>query len=223
MVGSALQLAHQVAGHQHRTARAGHGPQQPADPADALGIQAVDGLIEQQHRWIAEQRGGDPQPLPHAEREPAGAAVSHRGKPHQLQDLVHPLARQVVGVRQPQQVVAGAPARVGRSRVKQRANLAQQAAELAVGLAVNTGAPRVRPVQPEGRRIVVDFPAPLGPTRPVTRPGATVNDSRSTAVMAPYRLVRPSASMVASMATTVEAGSQWRVTRPSHLRAPRRG
>jgi hypothetical protein len=38
-------------------------------------------------------------------------------------------------------------------------------------------------------RIVVDFPAPLGPRKPVTRPGAAVKLTSSTAVKSPYFLV----------------------------------
>jgi hypothetical protein len=34
-------------------------------------------------------------------------------------------------------------------------------------------------------RIVVDLPAPLGPTNPVTRPAGTLNDSPSTATVSP--------------------------------------
>ena len=37
---------------------------------------------------------------------------------------------------------------------------------------------------------VVDLPAPFGPTTPQIAPGATSNDSRSTARDAPNRLVR---------------------------------
>jgi hypothetical protein len=40
-------------------------------------------------------------------------------------------------------------------------------------------------------RIVVDLPAPFGPRKPVTWPGRTSKLSRSTAVVRPYRLVRP--------------------------------
>ena len=46
--------------------------EQVADPVDALGIQAVDRLVEDQDLGIAQQRGGDPQPLAHAEGELAG-------------------------------------------------------------------------------------------------------------------------------------------------------
>jgi len=34
-------------------------------------------------------------------------------------------------------------------------------------------------------RIVVDFPAPLGPRKPVTMPGRTVKERSSTAVFSP--------------------------------------
>src|SRR5437588_438748 len=45
-------------------------------------------------------------------------------------------------------------------------------------------------------RIVVDFPAPLGPRNPVTIPGRTVNDRSCTATLSPYRFVRPLASIM---------------------------
>src|SRR5664279_49911 len=45
-------------------------------------------------------------------------------------------------------------------------------------------------------RIVVDFPAPLGPRKPVTAPGATVNDRSSTAWVLPKCLVNPMASII---------------------------
>ena len=41
-------------------------------------------------------------------------------------------------------------------------------------------------------RIEVDLPAPLGPRKPVTRPGRAVNETSSTAVKAPYVLVSDS-------------------------------
>jgi hypothetical protein len=45
-------------------------------------------------------------------------------------------------------------------------------------------------------RIVVDLPAPFGPRNPVTTPGSTTKLSWSTAVLSPYRLVRPSISIM---------------------------
>jgi hypothetical protein len=46
--------------------------------------------------------------------------------------------------------------------------------------------------------MVVDFPAPLGPKKPVTRPGRTRNDSSSTASASLYCLVKPIASIMGS-------------------------
>ena len=62
---------------------AGQRAHQRADPADALGVEAVDRLVEQQHRRVAEQRGGDAEPLAHAQRERAGLLARHRpsGRP----------------------------------------------------------------------------------------------------------------------------------------------
>jgi hypothetical protein len=48
-------------------------------------------------------------------------------------------------------------------------------------------------------RMVVDFPAPLGPTNPVTRPGRAVNVILSSAVVPPYRF-RNSATSIDVMA-----------------------
>src|SRR3977135_2014330 len=69
--------------------------------------------------------------------------------------------------------------------------------------------------RPRITRIVVDLPAPLGPTNPVTCPGKTVNDIPSSATAGPNRLRRPLTSIVASIpgrlgnraATVVTPGS----------------
>src|SRR3984885_10632361 len=52
---------------------------------------------------------------------------------------------------------------------------------------------------PRTTRIVVDFPAPLGRTKPVTWPGETVNVIPSSASVGPNRLRSPDTSMVASL------------------------
>ena len=48
-------------------------------------------------------------------------------------------------------------------------------------------------------RIVVDLPAPFGPTNPVTCPGWTVNVIPSSATVGPNRLRSPLTSIVASL------------------------
>src|SRR6478735_9885071 len=58
--------------------------------------------------------------------------------------------------------------------------------------------------------MVVDLPAPLGPRNPVTIPGCTAKERSSTAVVLPYCLVRPIASIMVAppAAASVEPRSQ---------------
>src|SRR3954452_19198177 len=64
-------------------------------------------------------------------------------------------------------------------------------------LRAGTGRPRTSIAPASGiacavsRRMVVDLPAPLGPSRPTQVPSATSRSSRSTAVSAPKRLTTP--------------------------------
>ncbi|PSK52165.1 hypothetical protein B0E38_04863 [Streptomyces sp. 111WW2] len=56
--------------------------------------------------------------------------------------------------------------------------------------------PAVGLSRPRIIRIVVDLPEPLGPRKPVTAPGRTWKERLYTAVLSPYRLVRPTASIM---------------------------
>src|ERR1700761_1856415 len=56
--------------------------------------------------------------------------------------------------------------------------------------------PDVGRSRPSNIRMVVDLPEPLGPRKPVTTPGCTVNDKSSTASFSPYRFVSPTASIM---------------------------
>ena len=46
--------------------------QEAAQPADALGVEAVGRLVEDEHLRVAEHSGGQAEPLAHAHRVPAG-------------------------------------------------------------------------------------------------------------------------------------------------------
>jgi len=82
---------------------------------------------------------------------------------------------------------------------------------------------RVAPGRAEERlNSVTGFPAPFGPTNPVTWPGWTMNVMPFRASLAPNRLRRPVTSMVASIPAPYERGSGWRVGRQSQLRYCRR-
>src|SRR5271165_1242111 len=64
-------LGQQVTGHQHRASFAGQLAEQVAHPADPVGVQAVERLVEDQHPGVCQQRGGQGQSLPHAQGEAA--------------------------------------------------------------------------------------------------------------------------------------------------------
>ena len=59
--------------------------------------------------------------------------------------------------------------------------------------------PEVGGMKPASMRMVVDLPAPFGPRNPSTSPRATLNDTSSTAMRWPKRLVRCSISISAAL------------------------
>src|SRR6266700_6582373 len=113
-------------GAQPDPALGGQRPQQLAHPHDALRVQAVERLVQQQHRRVAQQRRRDPQPLRHAQREAPGLAPGHRRQAGPLEHRIDPPGGQALGVGQPQQVVAGGAARLQRGGVQQRPDVGQR-------------------------------------------------------------------------------------------------
>ena len=68
-------------------------PQELTHPADALRVQTVGRLVEDEHLRVADHRGGDAQPLLHAQRVPLELALRGRREADQLQHLVGALGR----------------------------------------------------------------------------------------------------------------------------------
>ena len=95
VVGDHLDLVQQVRREQHGAALVGVVAEQVAHPADAGRVESVGRLVEDQHLRVADQRGGDPEALPHAQRVVAHAATClGRRQADPLQHLVHPAAGQ---------------------------------------------------------------------------------------------------------------------------------
>jgi len=67
VVGCHGHLAHQVAGDEHCPALCGQVPEQVADPGNALGVQTIDRLVENQRLGIAQESGSQAEALTHAE------------------------------------------------------------------------------------------------------------------------------------------------------------
>ena len=88
MIGGERHLAHEVARDEHGPTLRGQALEQRPHPQDPLGIEAVDGLVEEEHAGIAEQCRRDPEPLGHAQGELPGPLACHRGQSDELEHLV---------------------------------------------------------------------------------------------------------------------------------------
>ena len=88
-------------------------------------------------------------------------------------------------------LAAGAAGVLG-GGVEQDADVASRVGDVVVEVAADRDLPVVAGVRPAITRMVVVLPAPLGPRKPVTRPGWQVKLTSSSAVKPPYDLVSPS-------------------------------
>jgi hypothetical protein len=101
---------------------------------DAVGVEAVDRFVEDEHGWVPEQRRGDTEPLTHAQREALRLAPGHALETDGAEHLVDPAAGDAVTAGQAQQVVAGLAATVQRLGVEEGADLARGCRQVAVAV-----------------------------------------------------------------------------------------
>ena len=78
VVGDDLDLVEQVGGQQDGAAAVGVAAQEVAHPADAGGVEAVGGFVEDEDLGVADEGGGDAEALAHAEGVVAHAPVALR-------------------------------------------------------------------------------------------------------------------------------------------------
>jgi hypothetical protein len=138
-----------VARQKDRPAVRRHVLDQVPHPGHALRVEAVDGLVEDQRGWVAEQRPGDAEALAHAEGETADPLGGDRLQTSQFDDLVHPAAGDAVGGRQGPQVGAGAAAGMGGLGVEEGADFLERRGVFGVRPAVDRDAARRRAVEAE--------------------------------------------------------------------------
>jgi hypothetical protein len=79
---------------------------------DAVGVQAVHRFVEDEHGRIPEERGGDAEPLAHAQRKALRPSPGYVLQADDAEHLVHPASGDAIAVGQAQQVVAGPAATV---------------------------------------------------------------------------------------------------------------
>ena len=142
-----------------------------AQPEDAGRVEAVGRLVEHEGVGVTEQRGGETQPLAHADRVPADPAPSGVGEADEVEHLVDPpvaaMPRHAARIRR-----ASRPGARGWNTSGSVIAPTTRAGsrEGGVGEPVDGGAvPAVGRVRPSSIRRVVDLPAPLAPRKPVTR------------------------------------------------------
>ena len=186
LVGGLRHLRQHVAGDEHGAALRGHRAQEVAQPADALRVQAVGGLVEHQHARVAQQGGREAEPLAHAERVAARPPVGRVREVDELQQLVD--AR--VGRPPPRAPAsAGGCARCGWDAASRRRGRRRPCARgppgPRTGCPSTVAVPSVGRMRPSSARSVVVLPAPLGPRKPTSRPGSTLKLRSSTATVSP--------------------------------------
>ena len=210
-----------VVGDDHRAA--GALGDEPLQPRQAVEVEVVGRLVEQQDVEAREQDRGQRRARGLAAGERRGLQVEQRGiQPEVAQDRLRALLQVGAAEREPrlervgvavrgagrvrrQLVRGGLHARVGGGDAgAPREVVVQPLAGRAVGLlrqvaggpAVSRTPPRSGRSSPARRRSSVDFPAPLGPTTPSTSPGATVTETPARIVAAPCALCRSRAIRV---------------------------
>jgi hypothetical protein len=139
MVGRVLELAHEVARDEDGAALCSEPAEGLAHPLDALRVEADRGLVEDQDLGIAEERNGDPQPLPHPQRERAGSSTTDLRETYEPEHVVRPAGRDPVALREPAEVAPRRAARVERTRVEKRADHRQRAGDRLVALSPDQG------------------------------------------------------------------------------------
>jgi hypothetical protein len=132
-------LGEDVAGDEDGPALLDEVAQKAAQPADALRVEAVGRLVEEQHVRVAEQRTRDRQPLPHAERIRLHALVRRAGQVDDLEQLVHARVRDALRPSEHAQVVSSFAPGVEVRRFQHRADTLRGLVELAVALPVDRG------------------------------------------------------------------------------------
>nr|AWS27355.1 FunJ4 [Streptosporangium sp. KD35] len=167
-------LAHQMAGQQHRPAFRGERAHQVTRPADALGVQSVHRLVQENDAGITQQRRRDAQPLPHTERETPDALVRHVLQPHLLQQRHDPGGADAVAAGQAGELVERGAARVHRTGVEQRAHLVQRPADLRVSTPVDQGHAGRRVMKADDDAQGRGFPRAVGSQKAGHPPGVSL-------------------------------------------------
>ena len=112
VVDGLLDLAEHVAGDEDGLALTAEVAQELPQPPDALGVQPVGRLVQQEHLRVAQQRRGEPEALAHAHGVAAGPLARRGRDADQLEHLVDAGGADAGRVGEDAQVVAAGAAGV---------------------------------------------------------------------------------------------------------------
>ena len=87
-VGGHLHLGQQVRRHQHRASFFGESTDHGANPSDAIGVESVDGFVEDEMAGVTEHCGRQAESLFHAQREAADSFGGDRFEANERQAFV---------------------------------------------------------------------------------------------------------------------------------------
>ena len=149
MVRRERHLAHQMGGDEDRAAFRRQALQEIADPVDAFRVEPVHGLVEEERLRVPEQRRGDAEPLPHAERELPRSLLRDLAQSDHVDQLVNPPALNAMCLGESKEVVVRRTPGMDRARFEQRADLGEWCGVVAVGLTVDRDGAGGRAVQAE--------------------------------------------------------------------------
>jgi hypothetical protein len=157
VVGEHGQLGDQVARHEHGATVVGERAQRSAQPADAVGVQAVGRFVEQQHVGSPQQRACQCETLAHAQREAAGALIRRTVEADRVEHVGHPMTRDAAEVGHGVEVVARRSTGVHAAGIEHRADDPCRAEQLWVADASVADLAAVRPREadhhPHGGRL----------------------------------------------------------------------
>ena len=131
--------------------------QEPPEPGDAGWVEPVGGLVQHEQLGVAEQGGGEPEPLAHPKRIGAHRPVGGSLELDQLQQFLDAVKSDAGRERERPQVVAARAPRIEVARFEQCPDPAGRLVELAVALAEHQrlagGRLRQPEQQPQGGRL----------------------------------------------------------------------
>ena len=187
-----LKVVHLVAGQQHGGAVGREPAQHLVHVLAARRVQAVGRLVKDQQPGPDQQRGGEPDPLPHAEGEAANLVVGDIRQSDLRQGVVDVRLGAVAA--QPGQFGEVAPRGqrgVDAGAVDEARDAIGHEQRSPGGLAKHLKGALVGEASPSRMPSSVVLPAPFGPTRPWICPAATSRSTPSSATTSPKYFVIP--------------------------------